>query len=44
MHGLSYESVAVDGLSPQEIKNILQTAAEFNSAVDITGCLIYHNT
>ena len=43
MHALSYESEAIKDLPPQEIRKILQTAMKFNSAVDITGCLIYHN-
>ncbi len=43
MYQIIYLSKASDNLNQQDIENILETAREFNSSKQISGCLIYHN-
>jgi len=43
MFELVYCSVAHPELKPEDIESILVTARDFNSANNITGCLVYHN-
>ncbi|MDB5276545.1 MAG: Expression activator-related protein [Ferruginibacter sp.] len=43
MYQLIYCSIASPGLHPADIKAILNTSRNFNSANGITGCLIYYN-
>lgn len=40
---LVYCSKAKPGLTREDISNILETAREFNSKNNITGCLLFHN-
>ncbi len=43
MHELIYRSVAHPGINHNDILDILHTSRSFNSANDITGCLIFYN-
>ncbi len=43
MYELIYRSVARPDISHTDILNILHTSRSFNSANDITGCLIFYN-
>lgn len=40
---ITYSSVAKPGLSISEIEEIITQATQYNTAHDITGCLIYNN-
>ncbi len=40
---LTYSSVASRGISVKDIENIIAEAKQFNTANNITGCLIYNN-
>lgn len=40
---LTYSSVASPGISVTDIEDIISEAKQFNTAHDITGCLIYNN-
>ncbi|MCW5517745.1 BLUF domain-containing protein [Muriicola sp. Z0-33] len=39
---LTYRSEAIEGISMEHINTILQTSRKFNSAHNITGCLIFY--
>lgn len=43
MHELTYTSTADINISSQDLKNILETARNFNEKHAISGCLVYHN-
>ena len=43
MFHLIYKSTAINNLTPDHLKNILESAITFNQTVGITGCLIYFN-
>ncbi|QOD60322.1 BLUF domain-containing protein [Polaribacter haliotis] len=43
MYQLNYHSKSIDNLSFTDLENILAEANTFNSSINITGCLIYHN-
>ncbi len=43
MYELIYRSVATPNLNANDIENILETARNFNSKNEITGCLLFHN-
>jgi hypothetical protein len=40
---LTYSSVASPGISAKDIEDIIAEAKQFNTANNITGCLIYNN-
>lgn len=42
MFELTYRSVAQKGLTEEDIRDILNTATEFNNSHDISGCLVLH--
>ena len=42
LYELIYRSTAKSTLKDQDLKDILETAREFNQANHITGCLLYH--
>lgn len=43
MYELIYRSVASQNLNTNDIDKILETARNFNSQNEITGCLLFHN-
>lgn len=43
MYEITYCSSARPDLRAEDISDILETAQQFNSENDITGCLLYHN-
>ncbi len=43
MFELIYCSIAKPDLKSKDIQDILQTAIDFNSKNNITGCLLFHN-
>jgi Sensors of blue-light using FAD len=43
MYELIYRSVARPNLNADDIAKILETARNFNSKNEITGCLLFHN-
>ena len=43
MFELVYHSIAKPGITNDEIASLLHKAREFNSANNITGCLLHHN-
>jgi hypothetical protein len=43
MYELIYRSVAKPNLNADDIAKILETARNFNSKNEITGCLLFHN-
>jgi hypothetical protein len=43
MYELTYESVAMDGLSSMDIEEILKVSRCRNTDNNVTGCLIYYN-
>jgi hypothetical protein len=43
MYELVYRSVARPNLNAEDIVKILETARNFNSKYEITGCLLFHN-
>ena len=42
MYELVYSSIAKKEISEQEVIDILNTARDFNSKNNITGCLVFH--
>lgn len=43
MFELVYQSLAKPGIKATDIANILYTSRRFNTANNITGCLLFHN-
>ncbi|WP_310556686.1 BLUF domain-containing protein [Flavobacterium sp.] len=43
MYEIIYRSVAKPNISADDIAKILETARNFNSENEITGCLLFHN-
>ncbi len=43
MYQLNYHSISRPGLGIEDLGNILEEAIAVNSALNISGCLIYHN-
>jgi hypothetical protein len=43
MYELVYRSVARPNLNTEDIVKLLETARNFNSKYEITGCLLFHN-
>ena len=43
VYQLTYRSKAIEDITPNDVYEIVKTAKEFNSSLDITGCLIFDN-